>query len=157
MRRVIVLGCVVGALVVAAPAGAANLLVNPGAEAGAYSIQGWDAVTIPGWRVIAGLPTVVRRGTHGFPSAGGRGQLFAGGAGGVARLTQVVSLRTPSGGLQPAGTTYRLSARLGGNRRSAAEVSVTFLSSSGRAVGLRSIGPVRGRGLALLRVIGPVP
>lgn len=62
----------------------ANLLLNPGAQAGAYSAQGWDAVTIPGWRVDGGLPTVVRYGTSRFPRVTGRGpavrggQLFAG-------------------------------------------------------------------------------
>lgn len=67
-----------------APAGS-NLLVNPGAMTGAVSQQGWDAVTIPGWQVRQGLPTVVRYGTPGFPGradAGtqGRGQrLFASG------------------------------------------------------------------------------
>jgi hypothetical protein len=39
---------------------AENQLLNPGADAGASSGQGWDSVTIPGWRVAAGLPTVVR-------------------------------------------------------------------------------------------------
>src|SRR5215470_16186068 len=74
----------------AAPAGA-NLLLNSGAEAGAPSVQGWDAVTIPGWAVARGLPTVIRYGTPRFPAVrdGGRdrrGQLFAGGAGGTAEL-----------------------------------------------------------------------
>ena len=70
----------------------ANLLLNPGAQAGAYSAQGWDAVTIPGWRVAGALPTVVRYGTTRFPRVTGRGpavrggQLFAGGAGGTAGL-----------------------------------------------------------------------
>src|ERR1700728_118831 len=65
-----------------------NLLVNPNATAGSVSVQGWDAVTIPGWQVAEGLPTVVRYGTSGFPRAAGtwpasRGQVFAGGAGGT--------------------------------------------------------------------------
>jgi hypothetical protein len=91
--------------VVAAQAGAArpgtsvkpgtNLLLNPQATAGDTSAQGWDAVTIPGWQVQAGLPTVVRYGTSGFPQVAGkwpasRGDLFAGGAGGTASLVQVV-------------------------------------------------------------------
>jgi hypothetical protein len=44
-----------------------NLLVNARGTGGAASAQGWDAVTIPGWQVAAGLPTVVRYGTAGFP------------------------------------------------------------------------------------------
>ena len=59
---------------------APNLLRNGGAESGAASLHGWDAVTIPGWSVAAGLPTVVRYGDRQFP-AGRGGQLFAGGAG----------------------------------------------------------------------------
>ena len=47
-----------------------NLLLNPQATAG-ESAQVWDAVTIPGWQVQAGLPTVVRYGTAGFPKAAG--------------------------------------------------------------------------------------
>src|SRR5690348_18409638 len=59
-----------------------SLVANGGAETGAASAQGWDAVTIPGWQVRRGLPTVVRYGTRGFPGhrAGGPGKLFAGGA-----------------------------------------------------------------------------
>ena len=49
-----------------APAGA-NLIVNGGAEAGAVSAHGADAVTIPGWQIRRGLPTVVGYGTAGFP------------------------------------------------------------------------------------------
>ena len=37
-----------------APASAVNLLRNAGAESGAASVHGWDAVTIPGWSVAAG-------------------------------------------------------------------------------------------------------
>ena len=87
-----------------------NLLLNPGAEAGAASAQGWDAVTIPGWQISTGLPAVARYGTAGFPPATGRwpaisgGQLFAGGAGGTARLWQRVPLRSADGSPVPGGT-----------------------------------------------------
>src|SRR5579863_3531841 len=86
-----------------------NLLLNPGAEAGAASGRGWDSVTIPGWQVVSGLPTVVRYGTPRYPQATGQwplvpgGQLFAGGAGGTARLRQSVSLRPPPGPATDAG------------------------------------------------------
>ncbi len=111
--------CGTGALAAGAPVAASqaaarpvagpgvNLLLNPGAQAGAVSAQGWDAVTIPGWQVASGLPTVVRYGTAGFPRATGRwpavrgGQLFAGGAGGTARLRQLVRLRSAAGSPVP--------------------------------------------------------
>ena len=134
-----------------APAGS-NLLVNPGAMTGAVSQQGWDAVTIPGWQVRQGLPTVVRYGTPGFPGradAGtqGRGQrLFAGGAGGPAVLAQQVALRTGAGRAVPAGTRFRISGWLGGTVVSKAELEVVFLSATGRALGESRIGPVGGTG-----------
>lgn len=139
-----VLGLVVCALacagaVLGAPAAAhANLLRNPGAEAGAASDQGWDSVTIPGWKVAEGLPTVVRYGTRGFPAVSRRarganhGQLFAGGPGGSARLVQWVGLRAPTGGRVAAGAPFELSARLGGSSSSRASVSVSFFSATGR-------------------------
>jgi hypothetical protein len=134
-----------------APPGS-NLLVNPGAEAGAVSQQGWDAVTIPGWQVGRGLPTVVGYGTRGFPGradAGTRGrgrQLFAGGTGGPAVLTQQVPLRTGAGRAVPAGTRFRISGWLGGTVVSKAELEVVFLSGTGRALGSSRIGPVGGAG-----------
>ena len=159
MRRALGVLGLAAVLITAAPAHAAtsgmgaNLLVNPGAEVGAFSVQGWDAVTIPGWTITTGLPTVVRYGTRGFAGMPARGfgrQLFAGGAGRTARLAQTVSLRTPSGRLEPAGTRYTLSALLGGTASSAASVSVRLLTSNGRVVAVRTIGPVGYRRRAVL-------
>jgi YVTN family beta-propeller protein len=127
----------------AGAAAAPNLLRNGGAESGAASLHGWDAVTIPGWSVAAGLPTVVRYGDRGFPSGRG-GQLFAGGAGGTARLTQTVVLARPDGGPLPAGRAFALSAELGGTTTSRAGVSVTFLSARGRVLDRRSLAPLGG-------------
>jgi YVTN family beta-propeller protein len=130
---------------VAAPG--TDLLVNSGAQAGTASAQGWDSVTIPGWQVASGLPTVVRYGTHGFPAATGRwpavrgGQLFAGGAGGTARLRQLIRPRQPDGTLLPSGTRYHLSAWLGRTHNSKATVTVAFASAAGRVLGRRTIGP----------------
>jgi hypothetical protein len=92
-----------------------NLLLNPGAQAGVASAEGWDAVTIPGWQVSTGLPTVVPYGAPHLSPATGQGpavhggSLFAGGAGGTARLTQEVSLRQAAGPPVATGTRYRLS------------------------------------------------
>ncbi|HEX3488438.1 MAG TPA: hypothetical protein VHU92_03825, partial [Streptosporangiaceae bacterium] len=137
-----------GALAAAQPATAAsshpspNLLVNPRATVGAASAQGWDAVTIPGWRIAAGLPTVVRYGTRGFPRTARpwpatRGRLFAGGAGGSATLIQKIKLRPA-----PAGTRYHLSAWLGGTPTSWASLQIRFLSATGHPIAERHIGPV---------------
>jgi hypothetical protein len=130
-----------------AAASGSNLLLNPRATAADASAQGWDAVTIPGWQVSAGLPTVVRSGTSGFPQPVGawpasRGQIFAGGAGGTARLVQRLSLLLPSGQPAPSRTSYQLSAWLGGTVNSWAEVTVRFLSAANRVLASRTIGPV---------------
>jgi len=124
----------------AVPAGR-NLILNPGAEAGDTSAGGWDAVTIPGWSVRSGLPTVVKYGTSGFPSAKDPGprakgqKLFAGGAGGTAVLSQEVRLQVAGGGALKAGTECRLSAWLAGWQASYATAEAALVSSSGRTLG----------------------
>jgi len=160
------------------PAGAAvvapgaDLLVNGGAEAGAFSRRGWDSVTIPGWQVTRGLPTVVRYGTPGFPASAGPGragpgsagpgsagpgsagpgrrgggrQLFAGGAGGTAELVQRIPLRTATGKAAPPRSRFSVAAWLGGTRTSRAELRVRFLSGTGTPLGGRRLGPVGGPG-----------
>ena len=115
-----------------------NLLLNPEATAGASSAQGWDAVTIPGWQVAGGLPTVVRYGTPGFPKTAeswpaNRGNLFAGGAGGTAKLVQQTSV-TPN-------ARYDIAGWLGGTKTSTAELTVQFTGTSGRILATTAIGP----------------
>jgi YVTN family beta-propeller protein len=134
---------------VAPPGG--NLLLNPGGAAGDVSQQGWDAVTIPGWQIREGLPTVVSYGTQGFPGAGAGtqgpvGRLFIGGAGGTAVLTQQVPLRTAAGRVVPQGTRFRISGWLGGTAVSKASFEVLFLSAAGKTLGTARVGPVGGKG-----------
>src|SRR5690348_11702170 len=122
-----------------------SLVASGSAEAGAASAHGWDAVTIPGWQVRRGLPTVVRYGTRGFPgrrAGGGPGKLFAGGAGGTAVLAQRVPVRTAAGRPSSAGATFRLAARLGGTGTSSARLRIVFLSARGNVLGSAAIGPV---------------
>jgi hypothetical protein len=113
-----------------------NLIVNPGAAAGASSKNGWATVTIPGWQVGSGLPTVVPYGNTGFPKRTAPGprprgrQMFVGGAGGTATLTQRIPLLAPSGAALPAGTRFSLSGWLGGSASSHALVVVRFRSAS---------------------------
>jgi hypothetical protein len=95
-------------------------------------------VTIPGWQIAGGLPTVVSYGTRGFPKTAkswpaGRGNLFAGGAGGPAKLVQQASV-TPN-------AHYDISRWLGGSKTSGAELTVQFTDSSGRILGTAAIGP----------------
>jgi YVTN family beta-propeller protein len=151
-----------------AAGGHLNLVVNPGAEAGAASAQGWDSVTIPGWQIVRGLPTVVRYGTQGFRPAAPRhaglgSQLFTGGLGGSAVLQQQITLASRDGHTLRPGTRFVLSGWLGGTATSRASAVVRFLSASGRVLGSRTIGPVGGPGHAvrpgLVRrsVAGPLP
>ena len=122
-----------------------NLLRNGGAGVGETSVQGWDSVTIPGWSILGGLPTVVGYATPGFSTVAAHSpaprRLFAGGPGGPAHLAQTVALRSPRGAAL-GGTGYRLSAWLGGNAKSAASLTARFLSAAGRTLGQVTIGPV---------------
>jgi Phosphoesterase family len=130
-----------------APAGT-NLIENGGAEVGDSSASGYDAVTIPGWQVALGLPTVVAYGDKGFldrrtPGPSHRGaQFFAGGAGGTAALVQIVPVRYP--GSAPKRVTYHLSGWLGGSGKlhDTAYVRIEFLRAGGGGISTAQIGPV---------------
>lgn len=88
--------------------------------------------------VAGGLPTVVRYGTPGFPKTAeswpaNRGNLFAGGAGGTAKLVQQTSV-TPN-------ARYDIAGWLGGTKTSTAELTVQFTGTSGRILATTAIGP----------------
>jgi hypothetical protein len=129
----------------AAPPGT-NLLVNGDAELGDPSLSGYDAVTVPGWQVRQGLPTVAQYGEKGFPGRTAPGpadrgtNLFAGGAGGTSILTQTVTLSSPA----PHGSTFALSGWLGGKGRLTddARVLLTFRDAHGSKTEAAQLGPV---------------
>jgi hypothetical protein len=126
-----------------------NLLQNGGAQTGDASDTGYDAVTIPGWQIVSGLPSVIHYGTKGFittqahrPSSSGT-QLFVGGAGGPAVLSQRVALRG-SDRATLANATFTLSAALGGltTHSDDSSVEVQFESASDKVLGSASLAPV---------------
>jgi hypothetical protein len=104
-----------------------------------------------------GLPAVVRYGTPGFPETAkswpaNRGNLFAGGAGGTAKLVQQTSV-TPNARCDIAGW-------LGGTKTSAAELTVQFTDTSGRILATAAIGPAGNQAKPVLdyrQAVGTVP
>ena len=161
----LVLATVGGATVLLAPHGASgatsvrdllppgtNLIRNASAEMGDVSGNGYDAVTIPGWGVTSGLPSVIDYGTPGFfpakgprPAASGR-QVFIGGAGGPATLSQRVPIRYPAS-TPSAAATYSVSAALGGqgSHSDAASVEVSFEGARHNVLATTVLGPVTAR------------
>lgn len=99
---------------------------------------GQPGPVLAGWQVADGLPTVVRYATPGFPKTAkswpaNRGNLFAGGAGGTAKLVQQTSV-TPN-------ARYGIAGWLGGTKTSTAELTVQFTGTSGRILATAAIGP----------------
>ncbi|WP_156690632.1 alkaline phosphatase family protein, partial [Mycobacterium sp. Marseille-P9652] len=139
-----------------------NLLVNPGFEIASPSGSGFSSVTIPGW-TVDGTPTVISYGTPrgypgpfsipdlpgflsfpGTPPPGGGNNFAGGGPVGSSSISQVVDLSAASAKINTGSVPYTLSGMLGGYLvdPSSTSVQVTFLNSSGVALGTGSIGPV---------------
>ena len=115
-----------------APAGT-NLLANGDAETGATSYRGYDEVIVPGWRVVEGLPTVVRYGAKGglpaddLPRSGQPWQgILRRWVGGTPCLEQDVPLAAPGGGPLARGTKVTVDGWLGGLAASKDNPSVTL-------------------------------
>jgi hypothetical protein len=136
------------------PSMAGNLLANPGAELGTAVADDTSSPAPPRWRRTGGF-TSVRYGTvvgeFPFPTLEAAGALaageafFAAGPSGAASATQTVDVS----GWAPeidgrAGATMRLSALLGGFRKSPdrAVVSARFIGPWGTGLGSRSLDTV---------------
>jgi hypothetical protein len=143
-------------LVAAASASAAvpggNLVVNPGAEAGAGAPDASQQLPLPGWTVESTF-TAVRYGAPDFLTAadstalGGGANFFAGGPGGaLSAATQVVDVSGAATEIDAGKVTATLSALLGGfaTQTDNATVSATFLNAGGApggAIRLPTVNP----------------
>ncbi|HEX5899502.1 MAG TPA: hypothetical protein VFY32_08890 [Solirubrobacteraceae bacterium] len=147
MHGRLVAGLAAAALLAAAPAGAVvpggNLLVNPGAEAGAGAPDAAQQLPLPGWTVESTF-TAVQYGAPGFLTAadstalGGGVNFFAGGPGGaLSAATQVIDMSGAATEIDAGKVTATLSALLGGyaTQTDNATVSATFLNAGGAPVG----------------------
>ena len=128
----------------------ANLLQNPGAEAGAGGADSSGAMPPPGWQVT-GDETVVQYGASGgFPDQtvsaaiqGGK-NFFAGGNAPSSTATQTVDVSSAAGAIDANTETVSLSADLGGysSQTDRATVAATYLSAAGASLGSLTLGPV---------------
>ena len=147
MHGRLVAGVAAAALLVAAPADAVvpagNLVVNPGAEAGAGAPDAAQQLPLPGWTVESTF-TAVQYGAPGFLTAadstalGGGVNFFAGGPGGaLGAATQVVDLAGAATEIDAGKVTATLSALLGGyaTQTDYAALSATFLNAGGATRG----------------------
>ena len=136
----------------AATAPTANLLVNPGAEAGPGSPDGVVVDAPPSW-TTAGSFTATRYGAPGgFPttaqsaSIGGGSNFFAGGNTGLATATQTVDVFSATSQIDAGRASATLSGYLGGfsSQSDTMAVTATFLNAhtNGTSLGSLRIGPV---------------
>ncbi|HYC79204.1 MAG TPA: hypothetical protein VEI02_16415 [Planctomycetota bacterium] len=141
----------------------ANLLTNPGAEAGAPSPTGFTVVPVPGWTTTSNATVVPWTIGGGFPvttdpGPPNRGAAFFAGGPNTASSTfsqsHDVSAFAPL--IDAGAAAFVLSGWLGGfaTQDDQAVFTATFKSSGGGTLGTASIGPVtqaeRGNATALL-------
>jgi hypothetical protein len=135
---------------------ATNLLVNPGAEAGAGTIDGMQVLLVPGW-TTSGNFTVAN---YGAPTSTGaqlglsdpgpadRGtNFFVGGPdNSSSSAAQVIDLFAGAATIDTGTLGYTLSGWLGGwgAQDDSAVLTATFKDGSGTTLGSASIGPVLG-------------
>nr|WP_246158496.1 hypothetical protein [Catellatospora sichuanensis] len=126
----------------------ANLLVNPGGDAGPGGSGGTTA-SIPGWTHLEGGTAVITYGTSGYPTASSPGpadrgaNFLGGGTSARSRVGQSVTL--PGTAAIDAGTArYDVAAWLGGyaDQNDTAQLSVAFRNAAGQTLSTVVLGPV---------------
>ncbi|MBI4876109.1 MAG: choice-of-anchor C family protein [Acidobacteria bacterium] len=129
----------------------ANLIVNPGAEAGPVSPSCSGVASIPGWTTSAGRAGVCPYGSSGgYPAATTPGpsdrgsNLFTGGGSSSTLIQQTIDVSSSAAQIDAGGLPYVLSGWLGGydSDDDNVKVTATFKGSSGQTLGTASIGPV---------------
>jgi hypothetical protein len=155
MHGRISLATLAAALLFAAPAVASvpagNLVVNPGAEAGAGAADSSAQPALPGWTVESTF-TAVRYGAPDFLTVddgarlGGGVNFFAGGPGGeVSAAAQTIDVTVAAPEIDAGKLSASLSALIGGysSQEDSATVSATPLNASGIAIAAATtLGPV---------------
>lgn len=124
-----------------------NLIANPGAEAG-RGTQDDSVVAVPSWKSARGFTAASYAWSGGDLSAttpgppnGGKNYFYGGPDAATSTGTQVVPLAS---GSHPAGTTFGLSAWLGGysSQGDNAVLHVSFDTAQGQVLSSVSLGPV---------------
>lgn len=130
--------------------GAANLLANPGAEAGEAAPDANARFPVPVWETTSTY-TAVQYGAPQFPTPaesariGGGENFFAGGPGGaVSTARQVVGVSGRAAAIDAGGLAATISAWLGGfsSQNDATTVAAVFRSATGAELSRTTIGPV---------------
>jgi hypothetical protein len=134
------------------PAAAPNLIRNGGAEAGpGVTNASTVAASLPGWTRTPNFTVVKYAAGGGFPDAaiagpiGGKANFFAGGPNAAASsATQTVRVTRFKAPIDAGQRVATLSAFLGGyaTHGDSMSVTATFLSESGKKLGVLKIGPV---------------
>lgn len=147
----------------------ANLIVNPGADAGPGG-TGQPTPTVPGWSTVEGAPAVIAYGASGYPTASSPGpadrgaNLLGGGDSPRTRLSQQLTLPLTAQ-VDAGAVAFDFGGWLGGyaGQDDGVRLSVEFLDAAGRPLGVVVLGPVtateRGGTTGLLRrgLRGTVP
>lgn len=149
-----------------------NLVINPGAELGDASDDGWLVAVVPGWTTTGNF-TAVRYGpdwdypSQTDPGPADRGNnFFSGGPENAASgASQNITVAALAGLIDSSSVSFALSAFLGGylNQGDNAVLTATFLDSNGNALGSSDLGPVtntdrqNATGLLFREVSGDLP
>jgi hypothetical protein len=128
----------------------ANLLANPGAEAGPGGTSGSSETPPPDWTVTGEFTAVQYEAAGGFPSdavsksIGGETNFFAGGDAESSTATQTVDVSASAGEIDAGKVTATLSADLGGyaSQSDNMVITATALNAAGAALQTLTIGPV---------------